>query len=420
MSIQLKPHQLDALEQMHNGCILCGGVGSGKSITSLAYYYMQNGGNMSSLIGGRYIPIVTKIPDLYIITTAKKRDSLDWDKELNLFHLSRYKELNFYENTVVVDSWNNIKKYTEVKNAFFIFDEQRVVGSGVWVKSFLTITKSNKWILLSATPGDIWLDYVPVFVANGFYKNASEFEYEHVIYKPFRSYPEIDRYVNTRRLERLRDKILVDMIFERETIPHHEDIFVEYDRDLYRRVMRERWNPFDEEPIVNASSFCMTLRRVVNTDDSRAVAVLEIMEEHPKVIIFYNFDYELEILLGLGYSEGTKVAQWNGHKHQEMPTGDKWVYLVQYNAGNEGWNCITTDTIIFYSENHSYRMMTQAAGRIDRMNTRYVDLWYYHLKSTSSIDRNISLALKNKKDFNNSRFARAHGIGREKAVKNYG
>lgn len=411
MSINLKPHQLEALEKMHNGCILCGGVGSGKSITSLAYYYLQNGGDMRALTGSKYVKIKGIVKDLYIITTAKKRDSLDWDSEMSPFGISKYPELSLYRNTVVVDSWNNIKKYTEVKDAFFIFDEQRVVGSGVWVKSFIRITKSNEWILLSATPGDTWLDYVPVFVANGFYRNASEFKREHVIYKPFRTYPEIDRFVNTRRLERLRDRVLVDMEFQRDTVPHHEDVLVEYNRDLYRRVTKERWNIFDDEPIQNASSFCMVLRRVVNSDDSRAVAVLEILEDHPKAIIFYNFDYELDILLGLQYPFGTEVAQWNGHKHQEVPTGDRWVYLVQYNAGNEGWNCITTNTIIFYSENHSYRMMTQAAGRIDRMNTRYVDLWYYHLKSTSSIDRGISLALKNKKDFNNSRFARGYGVG---------
>lgn len=420
MSIKLKPHQLEALEKMHNGCILCGGVGSGKSITSLAYYYLQSGGDARSLTGGKYSQIKGVVKDLYVITTAKKRDSLDWDQEMSPFGLSKYPELSLYRNVVVVDSWNNIKKYTEVKDAFFIFDEQRVVGSGVWAKSFIHITKSNEWILLSATPGDTWLDYIPVFVANGFYRNASEFKREHVIYKPFRTYPEIDRYVNTRRLERLRDRVLVDMEFQRDTVPHHKDVFVEYNRDLYRRVTKERWNVFDDEPIQNASSFCMVLRRVVNSDDSRAAAVLEIMEDHPKAIIFYNFDYELEILLGLQYPFSTEIAQWNSHKHQEVPTGDRWVYLVQYNAGNEGWNCITTDTIIFYSENHSYRMMTQAAGRIDRMNTRFVDLWYYHLKSTSSIDRGISLSLKKKKDFNKSRFAREYGVGNNVEVKRYG
>ena len=85
-------------------------------------------------------------------------------------------------------------------------------------------------------------------------------------------------------------------------------------------------------PIETASELCYALRRVVNSDESRMVKLLEILEDHPKAIIFYNFDYELDILKRIGYSEGTQIAEWNGHKHQEIPTGDKWVYLVQYTA----------------------------------------------------------------------------------------
>ena len=132
--------------------------------------------------------------------------------------------------------------------------------------------------------------------------------------------------------------------------------------------------------------------------------LLEIVEDHPKAIIFYNFDYELEILRNLYYGEDVEIAEWNGHKHQPIPRGDKWIYLVQYTAGAEGWNCITTDTIIFYSQNYSYKVLKQASGRIDRLNTPYTDLYYYHLVSKSGIDLAISRALKNKKQFNETRF----------------
>ena len=398
--VKLYDYQLDAIDRMKTGCILCGGVGSGKSRTSLAFYYKLYDGEVNT---ENYVRM-TEPSDLYIITTARKRDTGEWDEELAHFYMSTDKAHDIYEHTVIVDSWNNIRKYIGVKDAFFIFDEQRVVGNGAWVKDFLRITKNNDWILLSATPGDCWTDYIPVFIANGFYKNRTQFNNEHVVYSRFSKYPKIDRYLNTGRLIRLRERILVDMDFERHTTPHHEDIYVDFDKRRYKDICASRWNPWEGRPIETASEFCLSLRRVVNEDASRRKKVLDICRLHPRAIIFYNFDYELDILMNLPYGEGVEVAQWNGHKHQPLPEGDKWVYLVQYNAGAEGWNCIRTDTIIFYSQNYSYKIMEQASGRIDRLNTPYKDLWFYRLKSRSGIDLAISRALTQKKKFNERKF----------------
>ena len=395
----LRDYQLEAMNKMSNGCILNGGVGSGKSRTSLYYYFKQCGGTLE----GGYHEMTNPV-NLYIITTARKRDTLEWENELAPLRLSSKDELNYYKNKIVIDSWNNIGKYLDIKDAFFIFDEQRVVGSGTWVKSFLKITKVNKWILLSATPGDTWIDYIPVFVANGFYKNRTEFIREHVVYSNFTKWPKVSRYVNTGRLIRLRNKILINMDFERQTIPHHEDVYCSYNVSNYKDVIKTRFNPFTNEPLQDAGGLCYCLRRVVNSDVSRQIELLELIEKHPKAIIFYNFDYELEILKNLYYGEGFEIAEWNGHKHEELPDGDKWVYLVQYTAGCEGWNCVKTDTIIFYSQNYSYKVMVQAAGRIDRLNTPYTDLYYYHLKSRSGIDLAISKALNAKKNFNEGKF----------------
>ena len=397
----LYEHQRKAVEKMRNGCILNGGVGSGKSRTALYYYFTQNGGKIET---GKYIKM-KKPKDLYIITTARKRDDLEWEGEMLPFLLSTHPlEDDIYHNKVVVDSWNNIKKYDSVENAFFIFDEQRVVGYGAWSKAFIKIAKHNNWILLSATPGDCWSDYIPVFIANGFFKNKTEFNSEHVQFSRYTKYPQVERYLNTGRLIRLRNRILVDMDFNRKTTAHHEDIYVPYDISTYKDVIRNRWDIYKNEPIQQAAGLCYVLRRVVNTDERRAMTVLEILEKSPRVIIFYNFDYELDVLMNLAYGEGVEVAQWNGHKHQPVPDSKSWVYLVQYTAGCEGWNCIKTNTIIFYSQNYSYKVMEQASGRIDRLNTPYKDLYYYHLKSRSGIDLAISKALSKKKKFNERKF----------------
>ena len=409
----LRDYQMDAVKKMKNGCILNGGVGSGKSRTGLYYYFKEQGGS----IDPDYKPMKNKPRDLYIITTAMKRDSLEWVGELANFRLSTDPKKNALNGgvSITIDSWNNIKKYSNIYGAFFIFDEDRVTGSGAWVKAFLKIANKNKWIILSATPGDTYEQYWPVFVANGFYKNKSEFCREHIIYSRYTKWPQIDRYVGTKKLDKLRDMILIDMDFERSTNSHHEDVYVQYDVRKYKEAIKNRWDPYKNEPIQQASGLCYVLRRIVNEDESRVVALLEILEKTPRAIIFYNFDYEREILLHVisemgqrsdYYEDVYDVAEWSGHAHQPIPNSEKWVYLVQYTAGCEGWNCIKTDTIIFYSQNYSYKVIEQASGRINRMNTPYTDLYYYHIKSRSGIDLAISKALDQKKKFNERKFTK--------------
>ena len=386
----LYPYQYDAVKSMHNGCILNGGVGSGKSRTSLYYFWSKNGGDMDPYRE----PSVNQ--QLVIITTAMKRDTHEWEHELSLFGEGKI--------DAIIDSWNNIKKYTDIKGAFFIFDEQRVVGYGAWTKAFLKITKANEWILLSATPGDTWSDYIPVFIANGFYKNKTDFSNQHIIWNRQCTFPKIDRYVDTGILLRQRESLLVDMNFKRPTVAHHIDVECSYDKAQYKTAMKERWDPFKNEPIAQASGLCYVLRKIVNSDNSRIEATINLLREKKRAIIFYNFNYELEALRNALDDLGYVYSEWNGQCHEKIPNGDEWAYLVQYSAGAEGWNSTETDTIIFYSLNYSYKIMAQAAGRIDRLNTPYTDLYYYHLKSFASIDMAIAKAIDNKRIFNAMRW----------------
>ena len=301
---KLYSHQKAALEKLENGSILWGGVGSGKSLVAMAYYDRHE-----------------RPKNVCVITTAKKRQSLDWMKEAANIAIGA-ERLNPDDGVIVVDSWNN---------AFFIFDEQRLVGNGAWVKSFLKIAERNTWLLLSATPGDTWSDYIPVFLAHGYYKNRTEFSRRHIVYNRFAKYPKIDRYVDTGHLVALRNKILVHMPYERHTRRIVSTVPVKYDKELYETIVRKRWNPFEERPIKDVSELFVLMRKVVNSDPSRFLKVRELLEKHPRLIIFYNFNYELEALRKL--AEDVPLAEWNGHKHEELPEGDRWVYLVQYTAG---------------------------------------------------------------------------------------
>lgn len=384
VDMELRPHQRKALEKLADGKILWGGVGSGKSRVAVAYYEAEH-----------------RHKDVYVITTAKKRDSKDWEGEFARIVVGGEPEATLH-GVLTVDSWNNIAKYGDVKDAFFIFDEQRLVGSGRWVRSFLKIARSNRWILLSATPGDTWLDYIPVFVANGFYKNRTQFKLEHVVYAPYSKFPKVQKYLGEGKLNQLRNKILVHMPYEKPTTRHSITKIVGYNEALLNNVIKNRWHIWKNKPIRDIAELFAVMRRVVNSDPSRVRAIRELMEEHDKMVIFYNFDYELEILRGLGNE--IKVAEWNGHKHEEIPTGNRWLYLVQYVAGAEGWNCTETDTIVFYSLTYSYKYWEQAHGRIDRLDTPFIDLYYYILRSKSIVDRAIWSSLKAKKNFNVNRY----------------
>ena len=380
MDIDLMEHQSYAVDLLGHGKILYGGVGSGKSATALAYYTKYEKGQ-----------------NIYVITTAKKRDSLDWMGEAARFGIGTEHSVVGY-GTLRVDSWNNIAQYETVHGGFFIFDEQRLVGTGSWVKSFLKIAKNNKWILLSATPGDTWLDYAPVFIANGWYKNITEFKREHVVYAPYVKFPIVQRYVGTDRLEHLRNKILVEMPYETHTERIINYLDVDYDVEMWNMAVKRRWHPYENRPIKDVAELFRVMRKIVNSDRSRIDTVRQLMAIHPKLIIFYNFNYELDILRELNGE--VEVAEWNGHKKQPVPDTDRWVYLIQYTSGSEGWNCTETDAMILYSLTYSYKNFMQSQGRIDRMDTNFTKLYYYVLGSSSPIDRAVKSALQNKKSFN--------------------
>lgn len=405
MDIKLDPHQTKAIKEMRNGTILTGGVGSGKTRTSIAYFFLREARGSIRINGEGDVKGFEDPRDVVVITSAKKRDDLDWSVEAARFGLSKDRENSFGNITFNVDSWNNILHYKDDKDKFFIFDEQRLVGKGAWVKAFLKIAKNNRWIMLSATPGDIWMDYVPVFIANGFFKNRTQFVNEHVVWAPYSKFPKVDRYVGQSKLMKLRKSILVEMPLHRHTKRHLKIVPVQHDKDLLKKVMEDRWHIYEERPIRQISELFMLMRRVVNSSEDRTDKIISLQAKHPRLIIFYNFNYELLMLRALGSDLGIPTAEWNGHKHQPVPETNQWLYLVQYTAGAEAWECTTTDAMVFYSLNYSYKVFEQSQGRIDRMNTPYTDLYYYIFRSKSWIDGAIWKSIQSKKSFNESAYS---------------
>lgn len=406
MTVTYRPEQIQAVRQLQNGSILAGGVGSGKTLTSLAWYLTSVCNAASFKDGGSLAKTKVKgSPTLYVITTAKKRDSLEWEEEAARLGLSTDPDCSFTGSSIVVDSWNNIGKYSDREHAVFFFDEQRASGSGRWVKEFLKITRKNTWLLLSATPGDVWMDYLPVFMAHGFFRTRTEFMEDHVIFDRFAKYPKVKRYIGGAKLQRLRRSILVEMPVERHTTRERETVYCDYDRDLYKWVVKNRMDPWTEEPLRDAGGVCRILRKVVSDNDWRSEQAKRILSSNERVIVFYNYNYELDRIFAVAESLGVPTAQWNGHRHDAIPGGDRWIYICQYTSAAEGWNCTSTDTVLFWSLNYSWRVTEQCEGRIDRLNTPYSRLKYYFLESHSSIDEAVRRSLSSKKVFNERAFA---------------
>jgi hypothetical protein len=347
--IELMEHQLDAVNNLGNGKVLWGVTGSGKSAVVLEYY-MRNEAPR---------PII-------VITTAKKRDSLDWYGEAAKFGVSVEPQFS-RAGAITVDSWNNIKNYRGVVGAFFVFDEQRVVG-------------------------------------HGYYTNITDFKLQHVVYEPFTTFPKVKMYLDESRLEKLRNDVLVEMPYQAYTKRVKNYMPVSYDKDLFDQVWDKRWHVYEDRPLKDAAERWRVGRRVVNSDQSRVEFIWDLIHKgvHDKVIVFYNFDYELEILRGL--ADMFVVAEWNGHRKNLVPDEGPWIYLVQYNSGAEGWNCTTANAMVFYSMTYSYRTFIQAQGRIDRLDTPFKTLYYYVLVADCITDKAVKRALDQKKNFNERRF----------------
>lgn len=374
--ISMYEYQLEAINKLQSGMILWGNVGSGKSRTSL-YFYCKNYSNKK----------------LLIITTAQKRNNGEWLEECKVFGLKP-----------IIDSWNNIRKYEKYENYFIIFDEDHLTGYGAWSKTFIKMAKCNDWLVLTGTPGDNYSEFMTVFIAKGWYKNKRDFEENHVIYSRYSKYPKVDRYINQGLLEKHRRDILVKMFIEKRPRVHKEIVITQYDISKYKKAYKDKRDE-NNKPFKNATAFCLYLRKICNEDESKIVKVRELLLKHNKVIIFYNYIYEKEILLKLLKTMKTfNVGEYNGQHHDDIPIGERWAYLCQYTAASEGWNCLLCDTMIFFSMSYSYKSMEQAAGRINRVNTPYKDLYYYYLRTTSSIDLSINRALSTKRNFNESTF----------------
>lgn len=418
MRVDLRPHQLEVLNKIHNGCILRGGVGSGKSITILTYFFTRVMKGSLVLNGmGEVEPFQhPDINKLLIITPAKKRNDLEWERECTRFSLDKNPEVSFGGVQVIVDSWHNIMKYEDIENAFVIFDEQKLIGNGPWVKAFYKIAKRNPWVVLSATPGDTWMEFIPIFVANGYYKNRTQFIDRHVVFSSWSKFPKVERYLESSRLYHIRDKVVVDMPYERHTTRHVRFIPTDHDRDRYQMVSKQRWNVWEDEPMQNITQLIYGLRRVVNEDQTRRDELYRLLGKHPRLIIFYNFTYELDQLREFLTSKDVIFAEWNGQKHEPIPNTERWAYLVQYTAGAEAWNCTTTNAMVFYSLQYSWKVFEQCQGRIDRLDTPFTDLYYYVLRSNSVIDGSIWKALQTKGKFQEKKFAKEQGYDDEFAA----
>lgn len=375
MAVTFKDYQKRAINQMHNGCILCGGVGAGKSLTSLGY-----------------IDKVYPSGTVYIITPARKRNTGEWFDDI--------RKNDMDETRFVVDSWNNLSKYKDVKDAFFLFDEQKVSGKGTWAKSLIRIAKSNQWILLSATPGDTYDDYATVLIANGFVRNRTTWYDEYCVTKSQPFFHIVD-HKNKDVIDMMIRRIFIKMDYQSDKKRIERVIPIQArSAGEEKEILMTHKAPGAQMPFTTFAAAIAYVRMNCYDKSKKTEALRKIIEKHKKIIVFYNFLSEKLEIERAAIDANVTINFYNGQRHDPIPDTDEWVYGVQYNSGAEAWNCITTNAMVFYSPNYSYKTMEQAHGRIDRVNSPYECLYYYMLLNELNIDNKVMNALSSKKDFN--------------------
>lgn len=144
-------------------------------------------------------------------------------------------------------------------------------------------------------------------------------------------------------------------------------------------------------------------RQLCNSKDKQQAFIDLINSINDRVVVFYNFDSELDTLKTL--VKDRPIAEVNGHTNTEQiyHDNDNCVLFVQYQAGARGLNLQDGNKIIYYSLTLSSDLFEQSKKRIHRIGTKY-PCFYWILQTKDSVEESIYKSLNRQEDYNEELF----------------
>lgn len=124
-----------------------------------------------------------------------------------------------------------------------------------------------------------------------------------------------------------------------------------------------------------------------------------------RLIVFYNFNAELEALKGICESVGRSISLVNGQGRDLLSyeNDNSSITLIQYQAGAMGLNLQKSNRIIYYTPPLSSELFEQSKKRIHRIGQSKT-CFYYYLTCKGSVEEKIYKTLAMRRDYTEALF----------------
>lgn len=373
------------------------GTGTGKTIIALHHYIKYS------------YPL-----DLIIIAPAVKVKEGGWDREIKFVFNELGLEMPKYE----VVSYSKLKKYV-AKKGHYIFDECHYIKNSTSLRGKISKELVKKYAtcfsLLSATPASKWEEWCNYFILWGICKNKTEFYKRYVVMGRQRygsiEFNTVVGYQNTELLKehikrRTSKKYTVnDMVEMPDLIEQYIEFKCssEYKKIKNDRIMESNGSIIKLDTI---SKLYSTLRQQANiTDKLEYLEYIINSNEEDNVLIFYNFNYEKDMIINYLKSKKIKVDYIINGVTKNYPIKENFelinntVTLVQIQAGGTGIELTYINKVVYFSPTYSYQDYIQSIGRAYR-NGQENKVLVYKFKVLNSIETDIWECLERKEDFN--------------------
>lgn len=312
------------------------------------------------------------------------------------------------------------------EDTFIIIDESHKVAntSSKVTKYVMKLSKKAKYTYLcTATPisNGKYEQYYPQLKMLGVY-NGTKKEYynmfvdERMTRMGGSQFMQITGYRNIDLLENMVNQCSVNYKRDKPYLPE-DYVYKTKKPAMFNKLKKNRMYKTDNGEVIeldNSSKLFNALRCVshgfllgINKQVSkepfeRLQAILE-THNNERVVIFYNYNIELEMLKQLLSKLKRPTSEYNGARKDLKEFKGKYngVVLAHYKSASTGINdFVISNVMVFNSLPLSSIELTQSKGRIDRQGQGKKPMYYFIIPDTP-VEKKIFEQITNGKDFTN-------------------